>query len=43
MYRAVSKYGNREALGVREIFSIDSEVQVDGKTFKKVNLIGYPI
>jgi hypothetical protein len=34
--RAVDKHSELETLGVREIFSINNEIQSDGKSFKKV-------
>lgn len=35
-FRAVKKYSNVQTLGVRELFSIEDEIQSNGKIFKKV-------
>jgi long-chain acyl-CoA synthetase len=37
----INKFYNRKTMGVREIFSIDDEVQPNGKVFKKYSLGDY--
>ena len=39
--QCTEKYPELETLGVREIFSIDEELQENGKTFKKFNMGSY--